>query len=66
MKYVARARTERACVYKPCSELCRRIYEDEHWRVVACCDEHADEVGTLLEQAGPALSRALLTDFKGN
>ena len=48
--FVARAKTKGKCAYKPCPVKADRIFEDEHWRVLACCNDHAELVLSVVNQ----------------
>jgi len=49
MKLVARAKTPGQCCLKECYSTARLIYEGNNYRMLACCEEHAGVVYSIIE-----------------
>jgi hypothetical protein len=50
MNFIAKAKRPGKCVYKPCKQPADQIFEDENWRVLACCEDHATIVLNVVNQ----------------
>lgn len=53
MKMIAKAKTPGRCVYAPCQCAAGKIYEDEHWRVMACSEAHAAKALEVVNRFPP-------------
>lgn len=53
MNFKAKATKHRRCAYAACQNQADKIYADEHWRVIACSQAHADIARGEIDKVPP-------------
>lgn len=64
MNFKAKATKSRRCAFAQCLNSADKIYEDEHWRIIACSQAHADIAREEIDKVPPELHDTIFRDSK--
>lgn len=64
MIFKAKALNHARCAFARCMNAADKIYEDEHWRILACSQAHADIVREEINKVPPEYHGTIFREGK--